>query len=362
MLIYIDKSIAQYGGQQSICENEEVLFSELAIAHQRGNCLLCGDYASVDFLAKKIGGTAGGIYSKINRKWSQTRAIIDQVQTLIVLSYSEAPDVPTFVAGKYYLLKIKDAIKYSISSQCTFVGENLSDCKFYKLIGQKFILSKGISGIQISLHFELGGGDTMYSVFEKCVKEDKTITLCMADSDVKFRPTSEFPQEPALGVTCKKVLDIYVKLQETESVQLFYYKYLSAHELENLIPLEILETLVENDIRDGKRGVEYLKTLKSKQLYEAMLCYDLKDGAKSVYKTPASESYWKNVIAEVGDSSIPRVSSKILDSAIKYLTNDGVEGCQRISEVTIDNHLMDIWTEVGSIIFTWGCANYPIRA
>lgn len=361
MLIYIDKTIEVHGKVSGLTDDEKILFSDLAVAHQHGYCMLCGDLKSVEWLSKNLEGIHSSIFTKIRNKHTQMRAIMDVIETILVLSYDGQPTVPSFFEGKYKVMLINDALTYKLHLQCSMVAENLDDCHFYELIAQRFMHDTRIKGLHLSYRHELGGGNTINTVFHKCVEVDRVPTLCLVDSDIKYGPTDQYPGTPARGGTVKKLEETFNRLAKKSHPVTYELYCLPIHEAENLIPIAVLESITNTLIPDMGNGVSYLRKLRDANMSDAILCYDFKNGGNKVKDDP-SVTYWIGVAEAIGDESFPQLCTKVLEKAIDVLEGNTKDKQNQVCSVCIDSYLINLWSEIGKKVFSWGCANQPIRA
>lgn len=360
MIIYIDKTIGAHGEKHGFTEDEKLLFSDLVVAHQRGYCLLCGELQSIECLSKNLEGIHRHLFRKIRNTHYEMRAIMTAVETIIVLSYGASPQVPSFIAGKCRLINISQAINLHINSQCALVCENLDDCHFYELIAKWYVCTQKLKGLKISFHHELGGGDTLNTVFQKCVEADKTPTLCLVDGDIKHGSTIKFPNSPVQGETAKKVTSTYNALKAKTTSCMFDLYCLPIHEAENLIPLSVLDTIANTSVPDMKEGVAFLRKLSSADLTNAILYYDFKHGCDKIKSDPAS-TYWIEVAEVIGEVNFPCLCGKVLKKAMEVMQAKFDSQHDLEESISIDAYLTHFWREIGLKVFSWGCAHRPVR-
>ena len=360
MIIYIDKSIGIYWEHSGFNESENLFFSELAIAHQKGACFLCGDLSSIETMIKAFEGFEKSIFNQIRNKHSEMKSIIEKVESLIVLSCDSNPNVPVFIEGKYRLINLNETANYNFDNQCTLIGENLNDCKFYKLLAERYLHSQGLKGIKLSLHNELGGGNTIDTVFKKCVEEDRNLTLCIVDSDMKHDRTKKYPNHPKFGDTAIRLIKCHDKLKKSYNSCSFEIFCLDVHEIENLIPIEILKIIAESKYPAIEDGVQYLEKLFNAGLYNAILCYDFKNGGAKITEGP-SKTFWDEIGEKVSDSSFPALNDKLLMATLDIFDDPSMPQ-YKITTFSIEKYLENLWNDIGLKVFSWGCANRPIRA
>ena len=94
------------------------------------------------------------------------------------------------------------------------------------------------------------------------------------------------------------------------------------------------------------------------QLYDAILCYDFKNGCSNMRDDPA-KTYWDIISSKVDDDTMPALCSKILGKALDVIGNEPNFSAEKVQ---LDAYLVPLWKEIGLKVFTWGCANQPIRA
>lgn len=353
MIIYLDRTIGEYCSTNTLKENEIALFSDLAYAHRKGYCLLCGDLTSTEILMAILPETSKSTYKKVYSHFYKIRSIIEKVETLIVISYSDIPDVPDFMNGKCRLLKVDNAITFNLNEKCTLVAEHLDDCKFYALLAQRYMVDQQVRGVDISFHNELGGGNTINKVFEKCILQDKSLTLCVADSDLTHGSTKKFPNAPGKGDTAYLLEKTYKEIEKLIPPVTFELYLLPIHEIENLIPIHILIQISNNGCPDIKKGLGILQSLKEAECTQAILYYDFKKGCEQAKKEPYVE-YWNEIKTKLNVSILPCLSSKLMEKAIGFIE----ENC---FEIPIDEYLTILWNDIGLKVFSWGCSNAPIR-
>ncbi len=319
--------------------------------------MLCGDLRSIEWLEQNLEGIDKVIYKKIRNKYPQTGSILTAVEICTVLSYNENPVIPN-AANSVLSIKVADAINLRIDQQCALVCENLTDCAFYKLIAQHYIQSQKIKGISMSFHEELGGGNTICEVYQKCVEQDKILSLCLVDSDIKYGKTEKYPSNPARGDTVRMLEKVHNKLLKSSIATIFDLHTIPVHEVENLIPLSVLRLMASLDSPEIKDGVAYLEKLKAYRLTDAILCYDFKHGSKKI-KTDPAVTYWIEIAEKTADDSLPALCEKVLEKAISALTSNTQSSIQ---DVTLDDYLVDIWKNIGLKVFSWGCASKQMQA
>ena len=366
MLIYIDKSIAEHG---NLTDAEELMFTELACAHRRGHCYLCGAPDSIDRLKKEIGTYQKGI----GNRYAEMAALINAVETIIVISYETNPNLPKIISDKQRengvrIVPVYQAAKYRLNNQCILLGESLYDCNFYRLLAKRFMYlnRKSIRGVRISLSDEIGGGDSINQSLEKCIRNNYNITFCLIDSDKKYDRSAQYGAEPARGKTAQNLERSSAKLINEGLGNLFDLYCLEVHEVENLIPFPVLDAVANSTIKEMLPGIAYLKKLKAANLTDAILFYDFKKGnnidkLRQECQDPNSKkkpelAYWEEIAQQIGDESAPSLSEQVLSKSIDYMKESGYIYSDADE---LDDHLVGYWNAIGKKVFSWGCASKP---
>lgn len=356
MIIYIDKSIEEHGRLLGFSLEEKRMFENLAYAHWRGICFLCGDDKSIKWLRQKF----PNYYKGINSRHAELGSLFDSVETMVVISYMEEPRLLKKLEGKARVILVENALEYSIGEKCCLLGENYTDCDFYTLLADRYcaLLPGKMRGIKLSFQNTLGGGGTSHKVFEDCVVANKKLTLCLADSDIKYDFTKKYPKV-SKGSTVKKLIEVNDSLSLKPYKQLFDFYELCVHEAENLIPISVLRAISEAEhIYTMRPGIECLRKLFRKKQYRAILIYDFKKGANQLKGDQAYE-YWCQVGTKIGDVNFPPICADILEKAIKHLSEIDELGRKRVETVVLDCYLQPWWNIIGKKVFSWGIANNP---
>lgn len=381
MVFYIDRSIHNTLLMRELSEDEEVFFANLANKHRVGNCYLCGDIDSLETLSHRLGNPSGNIYRQIINHYSESGTVINTVGTVIVLSFEESihqDKLPSILQteDKVNFVPISAAQNWSQDHLCCLLGENLNDCDFYESIATYYCSKHGIKGLQIRFHHENGGGNTICHVLKKCVQNDKSTTLCIVDSDKKYGISKEYPQSPALGDTCLNAQEVSNALKHSNPFPPHMLYILDVHEVENLIPIAILQMLKQTELPDMRDGLDRLKSLIAVHDGEPILYYDFKDGFPYIKGLP-QRAYWKQVLLELGytEENMPPYDKKCdklgNESNIVFpkLSNNNllfraitVLRAMNISSLSLESYLEPIWENLGQLMLTWGCASSQFSA
>ncbi|MBR3239563.1 MAG: hypothetical protein IKF99_14130 [Oscillospiraceae bacterium] len=381
MLIYIDHSIGVVLSQRKATVAETVFFSSLANMFCRGECYLCGSINSLDVLGDQLGALGNNVINTVKAHFAEAGSVINAVNTAIVLMYQEVfnenmlSETIRLCPNKHFV-SVSTALSWSLHKKCCLIAENLEDCKFYELMASYYCLSHGIQGLRICLHHENGGGNTTDKVLSKCVSQDKVLTLCIVDSDRKWGESKDYPNPPPKGETCRRVIAESTALLCRIELPIHSVSVLDVHEIENLIPRQVMRIIESKQSPEMKKGLDMLNALVTINKGDAVLCYDYKNGLQYTNGDP-QRAYWKEVLIslggtesdmppikkseackdEIGECFFPPICCKaLLQKAMAVIESIGV------AQLQIDDYLVSQWERIGTLVFSWGCAGLPMYA
>ena len=385
-IYYIDNSIKAAFSARSPNFSEQQFFGDIASAYQHGYCYLCGDIGSLNYLTS-LSGPTGDIYNTAYNRYAQNGAAFRTVRTVFVLTYrdveSEPLELPESLRekDKCYPIHIPTAINASwkLYRECCLLTENLEDGKFYQFIAKYYCWKRNILEFPFRFHPETGGGSSISEELEKCLCQDKTLVLCLVDSDQKYGKTKRYPQ-PAAGETLTRVKQTLKTLPTKRELPPYALQPLYVHEIENLIPTQMLEELAQEQCPNMRPGLDRISDLQQVNGGEPILYYDYKNGFPYMKGEPM-RTYWKDVILELGgdelsmppeskptspydpeDLFFPPLQSNILRHIVKRIKAAEETGAGNLKEIQVDKYLETIWENLGELLLTWGYANEPLRA
>lgn len=368
---YVDKSVGDVLGNRAVTLDEKIFFSDLANAHYRGQCYLCGDINALEEVSQQV----SEIYGMVMQHYAEGRAVMEVVQKVFVLSYtSDVSTLPDILQckEKYQFIPVQAAIneKWQLR-ECVLLGENLDDCAFYRNVAEWYCQQQELTGISMHFHQMGGGGSTVRGALKNCVKAEKRPTLCLVDSDQKYGETRLTRGQVSCGETYRQAAEVSRDLRKPNFPPHRLCR-LDVHEVENLIPTQILQEL-KKDFPNMVTGLERLKKLQMIRSGEPALYYDYKNGFPYIKDQPA-RAYWREIVNELGGKEenmpgtqkqekgsynpnalfFPPISgNNLLEHAIAKMKK---------AEWMVDEYLMQIWEQIGVVMLTWGFASAPIYA
>ena len=360
LLVYIDNTISEYLSENQLTNSQQALFSELALAYRRGKLIVYGDVNSLDLIIKQLGEPSKSIFNRIRARNPETGSIAANVDKAIIISVHENPSekqfLPKTLKGKEYYVTIDTACSWTWGLGCCLIAESMADCKFYKYIGQYYCKQNKIRNAPIEYHFESGGGRAIKDVFEKCVASDHIPTLCIVDSDMKWEKTNKYG-DPPFGDTFRATKKIAERLKRDHYGNQFEFVCLKCHEIENLIPISLLEQLDAGIC--SKDGLNIIKKLSEYEQGNPILFYDFKNGV-ATHLSDQCSYYWRDVFNHL---QIPQNKENCQVGCEHLLerANDYIQ-IHSVAQIEVDDYLSVIWDDLGKTIFTWGCASAPMRA
>ena len=360
LLVYIDKTISEYLSGNQLSDSQQALFSDLALAYRRGKLIVYGDINSLDAIINQLGEPSKSIFYRIRSKNPETGAVADKVNKAIIISMTNNASkeliIPKALKGKEQVITIETACSWAWGFGSCLVAESMADCIFYKYVGQYYCKNNKIRNVPIEYHFESGGGGAIRDVFEKCILIDHVPTLCIVDSDMKWERSDKYG-DPPFGDTYRAAKEVAESLRRSHFENQFDFFCLKCHEIENLISISLLEQL-DADIC-FEDGLDLIKKLTKYKHGNPILFYDFKKGVNT-HRGDQCSCYWSSVFDEL---EIPQEKENCRVGCEHLLerTNDYIER-HSIAQIEIDDYLLDLWEELGKIIFTWGCVSSPMRS
>lgn len=368
---YIDKSVGEEMERRELDPSEELLFDDLANAYYRGHCYLCGDVEVLRKLSQRVNKK----YDIVSKRYSEGRAIMEAVQKVFVLSYTSNGSVLPEVLRKkknYQFISVKTAIKEDWQlRECVLIGENLNDCAFYQIVAKWYVQQQGLGERPIHFQQICGGGDTVGGVLRNNVEAEKRPVLCLVDSDRKCGETKSTRGQVSYGSTARRAEKASAELNRPD-LPPHELCCLDVHEVENLIPTQILQELQKNS-PSMTEGLQLLKRLQGIRGGEPALYYDYKDGFSYIQQKSA-RIYWEEIIVELGGTKedMPgtqkpkKGSGGLSGQFFKPLGGNALleRATQKMEDGTwkVDPYLVPFWKQIGAVILSWGFAAAPTYA
>lgn len=301
----------------------------------------------------------------------QLKAIKSSVSVYAIVTYQEiTPNDGVIVVNP------QKRNKFEPFSESRVLTEHINDSMFFKYLVRFYLKDAGIGKWRIYFEPSMGAGSTTADVLSNIIKEEKYFCLAIADSDKKY-PTSDY------GETASKIKDI---MEAYNPFNCDYYIMDDVTEIENLIPIKILNLIVPN------RGFRSILDLD-------FSFYDMKKGLSLECLCDDNIcNYWRNILVGVGINFSQRDDAKNNSTNLASYKNyikqhnyqeilcsgfgsDLLEMCvespktrSKVAHLDMNNEFSKIkkedltdaqykeWIKIGKILFSWTCGMKPRRA
>ncbi|MBE9469238.1 MAG: hypothetical protein IMY72_13080 [Bacteroidetes bacterium] len=275
---------------------------------------------------------------------------------------SQSGNVNVFELSFDYIQEI------NIVTETIVIGENQMDIIFYNFLSNYYKSKHHLNSVPSCYSPRMGGGSTTHIVYSSIQELEQNFCLCFVDSDKKY-PTAN------VGDTLKAVQRI-----DDSSRLLAHLHALDSREIENIIPLSILEKVCEEDV-NYKSGFDTLKKIVKNENKKDILYLDFKNGLSlKNYRKIKDENLkifldnllinsdlfsrvtldgiynQENEIETETEMLFQGLGSNVLDRTIKYLgENELIEPQFDFAEQIIE------WTIIGEKFANWTCCGTKIR-
>lgn len=372
MLIKIDNSVVE------LIENDRsdgyqdlvVALENLATARREGTHVVTASQSTLkklkDFHA--ISETSRGIYRLIFESFSQIGDYTSLVDTYVEMSVRQEAILENIHDKRVLKLPPRFFVSTKNIQETILLCENLRDARWYRVIAEVVCKWKKVEGVKISFEAVGGGGTTIKDFYEKYQTEKNRFCICILDSDQDY-------SEGAIGATA-----LAVKNCHNSNCILSHFVIINAREIENLIPIKVLEDLVQGNDQRSK-ALQFVESLNNSNSYEARLFADLKKGKviKDIIKGDCG-LFWQEILLNLMPNSIQkqclqdlecnsvdncicRIDSgfgeSLLHSSIQWLDNNG-NNSRKLSRM-VEDAIKPEWESVGQEVFSWCFSLGPMR-
>lgn len=245
-------------------------------------------------------------------------------------------------------------VNSKMTRETMFLLENDFESGFYKFVANYYINHNNIPA-DLSFQDDNGGGSHISKRFSKLQKNNRFL-LCISETDKKY-------PNAVLGVTASS-------LQKVKEVSKHArYFIIQVNEIENLLPLQVIESIEKHRNNDTNIWLEKLERCYP----EARFFFDFKNGFRNrILKNTEAMSYWEQVfVATSIDTGIQlskccnnhaeNVKDKCIDFIKGYgqsLLSDVLESniCSNGTPCNVPSFLECVFLDVGKIVFSWTCS------
>jgi hypothetical protein len=274
------------------------------------------------------------------------------------------------VASDTWQIPLKHFSKVALVPAC-ILAENLRDATAYLSCAMHALKIRGPKGVKIKLSKDSGGGAEISNKLTELEASRSQFILTVTDTD------KTYPNDDSCTPT-KKCAEI-----ATKSNWVIKHKELGCSEIENIIPINLINDSIEKStaIHDLGHRLDYLKkyVFNNSELHK---WFDMKNGTKlfRIKTTNINErerEYWKKSATTIANAfqSTPECGAndhcpktKMKECDCIFLPGLGDDTLDRFnshcSDITIQKQCERIrtsvnsedWLELGSIIASWGVA------
>lgn len=292
------------------------------------------------------------------------RAILDMVSFYVTVSFKV-----TDQSFQWVNLGARDRFEcgplfFNDSSQLQktkIVCENPSDSDFLKIIASHFAKNNNLSRCTIDFNAINGGGGSTKDVFDRTVKNNE-IAFCIVDNDKKH------PGAPYGGTSAHFL--------GPKTIKSGMVKILDVHEIESLVPLDTIESVLENLnlIERKKSSLNFFKEICNVD-ETAKFYFDHKKGfnLKIAWGLDNTHgNYWRKIIKKLKSKvdcdcidlekceceppclNYEGFGDGLLSNTIDYITTGSLRQYRPILTPKLDEK----WNDLGRSFFSWSCGPY----
>ena len=354
MIIWLDPSIQRADLKT---DNEASIgISALCDAVHRGFHYLIGDRLTLQKLSQdqNLSATTRAILRKIYSNYATTASILEHITNKITIYYRS---IEILECPKKFHISLR-SIGLNGVNKSLLIAEDLRDAVVYEHAAKQFLAYSKVGG-RISIEKSSGGGSGTPKVFENHVSVESRWCLCITDTD-RFCP------EDIMSITARRCSAI-AELAENAASHLD----INARELENIIPLKILEEVIPPTHR--AKWDWHNNILLNAQPDVHNYC-DIKFGMTlkhiKSFECDKRRAYWFSVIKNMDPLQNPLgdcnncdhececyinfgFGENILDLVITYLNKNSPHSSEKL---TRNDLLRENWINIGRSVFEWACA------
>ena len=359
--------------------------SNLALAHHEGKHILSGPSALLADLAdaRELSERSRDIFRKIKVRHHEARTLRESVSHFALIEArdggiqeEQSEEQQCFhVPLKYF----SDSGRVQASR---LVAENRDDARVYQRAAGAFVSRAELKGLTVTFQIYGGGGPTTAGALRDHALQGPTV--CVVDADYKWRNEKTEEGEPAKGDTAAGAMKVAEELKGKTVCTVFA---VPCREIENLLPSE----LVLGCFAVGDRGDFHQSCVQAAEL--GFFCggprvdrLDLKKGLRRKdYEVIPPKHPQYLYLKSVFDESQNRARKPALgwcgderrcsgDAPCECVLFEGIgdgllarvaDRLEKLTPQKIAEHLLasgqphePAWTEIGNLLFAWGCA-YP---
>ena len=352
-----------YSFENNLCKIQAA--EHIFLAHgQRKHIVLVDKEPLNDVISEltPLGGSTIKYAYDILMLRNETKGLRGIVSIYIIVDFDSTLKLTTERKGNTTIVTCSYKLFVDISKcGCSrLLTENKDDFDMYIHLANFY--AKHTIDSKVNVNFDLipGGGSTIKSLFEH-QKEKNELTLCLLDSDKKH------PDSP-YGSTAKSFSDKDI----STITSLSQAHVLSVHELESIIPYEIIKDTIDNgtysnDIQDHLdvlncfSDTDFRRYFDHKKGLSIKTAIDLDKKYNNYYWVPLllKHKNWGNKDCLINSTCynckdcgvINGLGSSLLSNVVTYLENKNIRNYKN----KINGFIYQEWLMLGLLLFSWGC-------
>lgn len=300
----------------------------------------------------------------IHKKRLDSKSLMDKLSVIVKITFDK-----TTKNDNHIIINPKENQSFELFEETHFIVENILDALFYKNIVCKYFQKKKLpntSCFSIAYYPVQGGGAAISEVIKYEIKLGQHFCFVIGDSDKKcdgYRKEGDTAQGIRSVINDKKPFNVD------------YYIMSKTREIENLIPLCILEIFSNSKQKtfikkygnslafsDIKIGMEY-KILYDKDVYDAWkkvfhtdVKWDQIDKLKADSKTNTDFEY--KLKEQKMSKLIDGWGNNILNNVLfpsNQKQKEKIYKLYNIEEKDLTQYQKEEWENIGRNVFSWCC-------
>lgn len=367
MYFYLDSSLTQYNNNNEFAILKNAI-RNLVLGYSAGNHLLGGDNDVLSYYKNVFADIDDYTYDVLSELWNK--------------SYEGIPEGISFyievVRSVTVLFRVKNGVQIKQMRYDYFndsnkiqktklIVEDLNDAFIYKYICECTLKYKEFEFEKIN-----GGGKNIDKSIKLYVEEEKDIAITIRDSDKRFLEEED----------SKSLIEFENNnnafMHRTDTI--YAYKILAVHEIENLIPIEIIDKLPYKNKNRQNQKSNFDKISKSNSANELLQFFDFKHGLsklEDIYDVPDYKQYVKRVVSLNPDillsynndfdsfydsiditkgnkgNIFPGLGEDILKLSVEYIKNN--YNALIYSKLQLLDYQYKEWVRISNFIYTMCC-------
>jgi hypothetical protein len=352
--------------QRNLSDNQIAGLEQIARSARTGKHLVFGHMSVLDRLGsfERLGEISRAYYKASANRSVQQLSIFNHADIYVKVGVQESDITANLVDGKTCIvIPLEQFNSHSFSNATTLLLEKESDYQFLKCVCDKYLLDNFLHNVNVVYEVDDGPGGNTVNKYRRLQATCDRLCLCILDSD-RLYP----------GGPCSRTAQDVANVDRSD-IHAIRYQILEVHEIENLIPVSVLQSVA--DAMGGAPNsiahclLRALERLADKGGPDVYLHWDSKKGIVcNGLSDEGSRTFWKGHYAEIKEvfhkqcirsdcnsSSCERLLLPPWPFPAEALV--AVKDHQNHFTGPRDELLSGIWIRLGRQLFSWGMADVP---